>query len=344
MNEIAFTSIQLAVAAILLLVGLLFVRFQSYIKSSFSGQLFRSLCWLALIVSGIEAAAYYLYMIDWDGYERTIFVMIGMRDIAGVLVVAQWLILVEYLLHKSKDLIRRHYPIRLVPAGIAILLSFVIMIVGTGSKNYDEIEPILTLLMDITDYVIILYMIASYALIFIEQKIVKMPLFLSFTPFIIPALVGEIWNTYTDFAGMGLGFAVGLMLMNFSLINWLVYIDLNTGFYNRNFLKYLGDYEKKRGYEGESAFFFWGPHDREKMAGILRRFMPDNSECVVLDKGRFMIVSEKQGDDVSDAFVNFMVKIAEENGIKIKGKYDKRHANESIYEFFDRLIGEGNNA
>ncbi len=106
-------------------------------------RLFFSMCVmsLCLTVSDIAKFVYNIFFLETVGWrirESLIFFSDPVIGILSMMIVVQWLLLVEYTLHRSKDLIRRRYPAALIPFFAAVVLEIltaVPLILGFGDNN-----------------------------------------------------------------------------------------------------------------------------------------------------------------------------------------------------------------
>ncbi|MCR4654868.1 MAG: hypothetical protein K5770_01340 [Lachnospiraceae bacterium] len=113
------------------------------------------------------------------------------------------------------------------------------------------------------------------------------PKFIRLGAFIIPFVLGVLFRFY-DASLMALG-----IILTYGVVKRRDrFLNPDTGFYNTDFLKYLGTYRDKKNYSGECVIALSAPSDPEGLARILHEMGPQNGLVIDKGDGEFLLFAE----------------------------------------------------
>lgn len=259
-------------------------------------------------------------------------------EIVSLMIVVQWLLFVEYTLHQSRDIIRRRYPIILIPFFVAVVLDLIgifLIIVGFINSNFflmyaGDTNRFLSL------FILFLYLIVSYIIVYREKKRKKLPRYIVITPMAFCVILGIFFDTVTHYSLLSLSFAIGLASMEYSISKESSWEDEITGYYNESYLKIIMEYVTKNHEKGGTVIRFLTKDDRKALAGILHDTEPDNTKTVAMDNGTFLVVSETQTESVINFYQRIVNDQAKKSGITVESDHFTR-TDETPEEFLTKV-------
>ncbi|MCR5774008.1 MAG: hypothetical protein K6G42_02870 [Lachnospiraceae bacterium] len=257
------------------------------------------------------------------------------EELCYMLVVLQWLVFVDYSLYRSMDHIRRRYRHAIIPIVIVmtadILQSGVYFVMGDlNGKMLDY--------MNILQYcklgVELWYILIAVRLVKNHGKETRTPKFLRIEAFIIPFILSCLFRLYdASFVTLGIILTYGSIRRRDS------YLDHDTGFYNREYLDYLGRYRDQKGYKGGSGMIITAKGHGKEIVELLRELKPSDSEVFVLGDDRFLLLSESVRSSAVDMAVRTLTEAAgaSEDAFIPEIITAERRSDESAVGFMNRL-------
>ncbi len=243
-------------------------------------------------------------------------------EIVNLVIVVLWLLFVEYTLHKSMEIIRRRYPVVMIPFYVGVLFT-VMNAFGPMLMRIDVgFGYVLDILRRLAYLIWGFYILASYVVLFREKKRKAVSEYIVVTPTVICAVIGLICYSTTGYRVDSLGYALGLMFADYFMFRRLGYIDKKTGFYNENYLAVLRREAKKNKIEEATVIRFKAPGDRDRLAEILKFWEPENSSIVAKDNGEFLLISEVQKKHIAERFIFLVCEHAKTRGVRVESSYE----------------------
>lgn len=233
-----------------------------------------------------------LYSMSWYINQRwanyLIFTLPTVVELFYMLTIMQWMVFVDYCLYHSRDHIRRRYKLALIPILVVevtdALQSFVIY--GMGGVT-DPMLAFTYYLQFIKVFVELLYIITAVKLVTVYERESREPAFLRLDAFIIPFVLGCFFRYYS-----GPLMVLGIILTYLAAIRRDRYLDPDTGLFNRDYLDFLGKYRDRKNYGGGNGILIEAPGHGEDMAALLTELRPADSYVFILNKDRFLLLSE----------------------------------------------------
>ncbi len=324
--------------AIILLIGLVLLSRHLVKKSSLVDTLFASVCVLDILVALFGSFAYLMRYQTFSGVRPLTIVFVTLMELFALLLMFQWLILVDFTLFRSRDHINRN--LLLIAAPLLVGVVFLVTNLFTGivfTLNDDNfVEPHFGY--NIVFGLQIWYLLVSLVLVFRVKTAQRGPRFLGMAPFIIPSFLGVIVTTYTPYSARGLGIAVGLTLIHFSRMNKRIYVDRDTEFFNRAYLKFLLDFAGKAKIQGGSVISFQMEGDAETFAEVLKGEIPDNATVISLGDGTFLLLTAIQRKSSLRMLVENIRDAASEKGLSFREKIAVKKESQTSREFMEQFV------
>ena len=318
--------------AAILILALLMVQFFRRKHRNFELILFFQMC-LCNMLMVIFAMAFDIAPAFWTINEDNLafYGIIGftvpfvLNQIFACMLLAQWLIYVEYTLHQSRDLIRRRYAVAMVPfiaAVIMMILSVPIAFWKNAPFNHEHVYTMLTI---ISHTILVLYIAAAYFILYLEKKRNRIPAYIRLTPTSVCMFAGYAAGMFTPLGAypvLPFSFALGLLFADYYMYRRLRHIDPKTGFYNRKYLPVLIKFSKKNRLTGATVIRFRERDKNGALAAILKSWEPDLSKTIIMGDGVYLMVSEAVNNSVSDRFIDLVAQQAESRGIAVEADYE----------------------
>ncbi|MCR5092837.1 MAG: hypothetical protein K6B72_02585 [Lachnospiraceae bacterium] len=281
------------------------------------------ICNLIMAVCGIAEDAQLLYRTLDRNTLAGVYVSAAFVEIFTLVLVAQWLLFVEFTLHQSMDIIKRRYPRVSIPffAAVALqIISILLLLPFNGTPEYSEVADLLN---TISYLVMFFYIMASYIVLSRERGQNKIPQYIRVTPTVICMVAGIIIDWFlTEFRTQEIGFAIGLLFADYFMFRRLSFIDPQTGFFIRKYLPELEKAASKKKIEGGTVFHFRAPEDSGKMAAIIRAWEPYSSRVVTMGDGMFLVIAEALKESLAETFISHVRKNAQEEGLQVEAGYE----------------------
>lgn len=229
-----------------------------------------------------------VYYSDREWVQIVGFIITSVTEFLYMLAILQWLVFVDYSLYRSRDHIKRRYRHAVIPV-IVVVAADIILTVILYLYGMD------TLMMEIiTDipYLVKLaielgYIITAFKLVKDYDRESREPKFLSLSAFVVPFIVGCFFRFYDESL-----MALGIMLTYRAVIKRDSYLEHDTGFYNRDFLIFLGEYRDKMEYTGGNGILIRAKGHGRDMEDLLKEIKPADSNIFVLGDECFLMLSE----------------------------------------------------
>ena len=237
-----------------------------------------------------------LYNRSWYIHQRwadyLVFTMPTVVELFYMLTIMQWMVFVDYCLYRSRDHIRRRYKHAVIPILIVEAADAIQSFTAYGMNGaMDTMLVFIGVLYYCRFFVELLYIITAVRLVTIHEKESREPAFLRLDAFIIPFVLGCFFRYYSVPL-----MVLGIILTYLAVIKRDRYLDPETGFFNRDYLDFLGRYRDRKKYDGGNGILIEAPGHREEMAALLNELKPADSDVFILDNDRFLLLSESLKD------------------------------------------------
>ena len=267
------------------------------------------------------------------------------EECAMLLLAAQWMLYVDFLLYRSLDRLRRRYVWGLIPVFIFLVLLilnlFMDVIFTLCQDNSWQALPLYYMLR----LVEIAYVLIPALVVFQYRKFHGNLRFFHPGIVVVPAVGGVVISELAWFSVDGLGTSIALLFLYYSMVNGWRFEDRESGFYNREYLSWLTKHSTEEGIR--AAVVFGTDSAPRELTAILRAELPKNAQIVKLAPGWFLFFTEN-GNRSSVKFLADMVCDAagerdEESSMKInvKARTLSRKKDETITEFLARAAVQG---
>lgn len=311
----------------ILILALLIVQYFRRKHRSFELTLFFQMCicnLLMVLCSMIFDIVPVFWVLDEDnvGYLLlTRFVVAWVIDqIFAVTLLAQWLIYVEYTLHRSRDLIRRRYPAAMVMFFAAAgMMAVSLPVAFWHDAPFDRILVYIVLSI-ISHVILLLFIIAAYVVLYLEKKRNRIPEYIRLTPTTLCVITGFVVNLFLteEFSILPFFFALGLLFADFYMYRRLKNIDPKTGLFNRRYLSVLKKTAAEQKLKGATFFRFKVKRGSDVMAEILKAWVPEPCRTVIMGDGLFLVVSAPIAGALSERFIFLVTEQAKNRGIPVE--------------------------
>ncbi len=338
-------------AAAILSLGVFVLCGRGIIKDEPLSKLFRSLSIVCFCLSLLDAATYARKNHEFPGALPIALGLQTLLELTLNFVIILWMVFVNYRIYHSRDVIKRDFVKYLIP--LVILMGIDIINVFTGIIfYYDEHVMYHTTAFTIYYYVVrYAYLFGGAIQIAVSKKSHRDLKFFDVWGFIIPSLAGGLINSFTDYSGMCLGFAIGLCLVYAGIINELSFMDHQTGYYNRYYLRYLKRDIDSETFSPKSGIIYrlMDPDDMKAFAGLLSPILPKKCEVVRYNEDTVVMLAEisKRGalhmmsEDVESAVEQYNRDNQDKTmSVTMDEVYKKKkETSKGFYEMFIRRIG-----
>ena len=232
------------------------------------------------------------------------------------------LLYTDYKLFGSKDHLKRHFGVFLIPPGLIIILYIINFFTGIlfGVDAEMRWEP--TKFYYIVTFVKYVYLVIPpihYMRSFLKSEKKR---FLHPLSIYVPILAGTIISLLTPFSTIYLGCAVGLVLMIFSGIDSWRYADIKTSFFNKVYIEHILNMIRDKKESRKSMIIFEAKGDQAAFAGLLMEELPADNEKVALGNGKVAFISDTGSMEQLKSLAEFVKDGAEE--------YDSTHSDKIL--------------
>ncbi len=244
--------------------------------------------------------------------------------------VAHWLVFVEFTLHQSMDIIRRRYPVVMIPFWIGVVISLFNTIAVIPHSTPLAVRQVIFVLNRLLFLIWLFYIVAAYVVFFREQKRKSIPQYIRLTPTVISIALGLIVSSLTAFQIDALGYAVGLLFADYYMFRRLNYVDDETGFFNEKYLAVLEREADKKNIHNVTMIHFKTQGDGRKLAEILKNWEPEYSKIVLKNDGEILMFSEKLKKSVAERFIFLVQENCAEEGLQTDAAYEVIRTDASV--------------
>ena len=236
--------------------------------------------------------------------------------------VAHWLIFVEFTLHHSRDIIRRRYPVVMIPfwVGVAIVLFNTIVVIPESVPLI--VQQIVFFLYRFLFLIWLFYVGGSYVVYYGETQRKRIPEYIRLAPTVTSITVCFIISAFTPFQIDAIGYSIGLLFADYYMFRRLSYVDEKTGFFNERYLEVLGKEADKKAIHNVTVIRFKTTGDRQKLAEILRSWEPEHSKTVMKNDGEFLIMSESLKKSLVERFIFLIREHGAKEGLEVQASYE----------------------
>ena len=250
------------------------------------------------------------------------------NEVLYLLIILQWLICIDYSLHRSLDHIRRRYLRALIPIVVITVLEFLQLLAVFYSGfwyflNYDVLQAC---------KLIVEFGYVATA-VYIEKRHEKQsrePHFMRLSPFIIPFVIGVLVRFYdAPLLAFGVIFTYQAMKRRDR------FIDSDTGLYNEAYLDHLAAYWDKKGYKDSSAIIVSAPESGSDAAQLIMDCSVRDCYNIALPNEQYVLFTESLRDSAAQMAIELLQEEAAQSPIPfaIGAKYIKRTEGQSTAEF-----------
>ncbi len=243
-------------------------------------------------------------------------------DVIPLTLVVHWLVFVEYTLHQSIDIIRRRYSHIIIPFYVGVAFTILSGILAIPEPETNFTASISALLYRLGLLIWCFYILASYVVLFTEYTRKRIPEYIRITPTVVSIVLGLILTITTPYLVDATGYAIGLMFADYYMFRRLGYIDQKTGFYNERYLPVLKKEAERRGFRDATVIRFKTEGNRDKLAGILRFWEPENCKIIVKDDGEFLVISKLQKTNLVERFIDLVRGNCESEGVEVETSFE----------------------
>ncbi len=255
------------------------------------------------------------------------FIFSIIQELFAILLLAQWLLFVEYTLHQSRDIIKRRYPVAAIPFIAAVVMETASIIIAMQKDASFDTSAVAVSLYVFSHVVMVFYIVGAYIILFMDYRRTKIPRYIRLTPTVACIVTGYLLNWFvTAYPTVTVGFALGLVFADFFTYRRLSYIDPKTGFYLKKFLPVLAGIAKRRKLEGGTVIRFKANRGSAKMAAILNAWQPQNCIVFTMGDGLFLVISGALKDSTSERFISLVSEDAKSEGIPLETGYETENA------------------
>ena len=298
-------------------------------------------CVLVLILLGLDIFMAFNAFLPYEVMIFTMGFLPVVADLFFMLIILQWMVFVDYSLYRSRDHIRQKYRLALVPVLVVMGIDLAQFFMTTFITEITDAHIILNDIAQIAQVAVELgYVLTAVHLVYAYEKESREPRFLRLSAFIIPFILGNLIRSY-DASLM----ALGILLTYRAVQRRDRYLDRDTQFYNRAFLEYTGKFRDRKRYTGGNGILINAPGRGKDMASILRELKPVDSNVFVLEKDRYLLLSEALRGSAVKLAVDTITEAAEGADPPYTPKIcaEKRDREESAAAFALRLLSCGGN-
>ncbi len=326
----------------LVIIAVLLVRIIPMKQNLTEIRMFYGMCVMNILLAVIDAVKFLQFILFANNNtvsEAYVMICIPVGEILSMMIVVQWLLFVNFSLHQSRDLIRRRYPVILIPFFAAVILqlgSIVLVIAGFISKRSETLFEG-DILYFLSALILLFYIAVAIVIVHREKKRKRLPRFVAIVPMAICVLFGYLLDLFTNFSLLPLFLAAGLISVEYSIMKQSSYEDYKTGYFNRKYVRKIMDYIEHNEIKGGTVIRFSTESDASSFAKILHRMEPDNNKTIFMGDGLFLVVSETQSEAVINRYTSVIIRESERRGLNIKEEHFTR-TDEEPEEFFAGII------
>ena len=332
------TTLLIEGVTLALVIGLLAHTPQLVKRERISTKIFFNMCVMSMIIAVTGAATYLLMHRHFAGARALSIAVVTVHEILMALFLFHWLVLVDYLMFRSRDHLLRRGKGMLVCLVLIVILMIVNIFTGwfiTFDEDNTYVVKPLYLAIALME---ILYLLTPAVILLWAKMNKKQPNFIKILPFLSAFLAGSVATLCTPYAVRGLGIAVGMVLIHFSLMNLRCYMNEEFNCYNRAYVDYLVSFADDNNLESGTQILFETEGDEAKLAQILNDEKPDNSALIRLAPGRYIVIVGAQMKSAGRLLIANVNEVCEEEGLEVDTDISTRKKDESAETFMNRFL------
>ena len=298
---------------------------------------------LATCVICLVYNAMYMQPAPWC--RRVALVSRTVREYAVMLVVLQWSAYVYRKLYGEaalRPVVRGAF---LLPAAVFAALLFVNLFTGIiftlSPDNRMVPMPLYTALFAV-DF---LYFISSIVIVRLYDRKAARTRMFGIMPMVVFVIIGSVPQFFADYDIGILGFAVGVILLYFSTINELRFIDEESGLYNRAYLYTVMNLTISGRRVFKSVLIFETTGNLRAAFDILRNETQRYGDIIRVDSNRFLVFTEQESLAMIRMWSSVVTDAAEKYSaahpgetVAIRGRGRLREASEDVFAFINSTV------
>ena len=276
------------------------------------------------------------------------------KEFFTLLIILFWNMFVDYCTCKSYDHIRKKQKKGLILVGaVSAFFTVAYAYAMVFATDLRVAVVIWNTFFFLNLGIQLLFVVNAIWIVWSGRKRRKPPTFLRLDLFLIPVTAGYILFSIPGVPDIrNLSFAVGAALTVIALMRRGSYVDAETGFYNRTFLRSMNEYMEKHGYPNSIGVYFSAPGSEGKLIPILDSLKPADAEFFSFGKDEYLLLSGPQKESVIRLLIRSVNLKAEQEGCDftvqtayaIRGKEETPEAfTKKLSEMTVKCDGAGNN-
>ena len=307
-------------------------------------KMFGRICIMAIVSALVRLASdTFLAGIPVDGSRLLRVVVYFVDDMIQLAILLQWILLVDFMLHHSRDHLKKETPpivrIMLIIAAFDAVVSVVVLYSGLFTNLNTELAEFIRTLFFRNAFGVVELIILIWAFRKLAEynTRVKGPSDYRGMFFIIPivlaVVISMIIGRTMDLIPLAIG--IGLLLLFLAMRKNRRFLDRESGFHSRAYLKLLTRDDKN--YERAMGILIKADDPEGALPAILKEDQPEEMKIVRLNKNKYFLIGEPQPESILKLFLQNITDDAKEKGAELSVNYDIRRDNESFDNFAERL-------
>lgn len=350
LDEIHVTFYADAAAAVLSF-GVLILCSRGVIKDTFSSKIFRLLIVSCFCLSLLDAATYARKYHEFAGAYPLALGLQTLLELVINITIFLWLLYVNYEINHSVDNIKRRFLKFASP--LFVLMGLDIINVFTGILYYydEHVMYHTTWFMKVYYVVRYFFFFSCVIQITVHKRRSTDLKFFDVWSFVIPVLAGGLVTNLTPYSVMSLGFAIGICNVYAGIINELSFVDRQTGFFNRYYLRFLKNDVTREMFSPKSGMIYRleDPDGMGDFSSLLSKALPKKCEVVRFNEDTIVMLAEISkknalrmiSDDIEEAVDQYNLNHKDSPLVlTIDSVYKKKKETaKAFYDMFLRRIG-----
>ena len=345
-NESAVVSCYLDAAAFVVMVLLLLSEHLRFRRGS-SMRFFRMLS-IALTLSCVMSFICHAMYAQTAPWCHTL--AIACRTVwewLAFLIIILWAAYVENKLYGEK---KRRSPLQMLyslPFAVFTLLLIVNLFSGLIFSYTPENQCETTWLYDAFVAVEGICFITTIFKVLAYDRRIKKVRYLKVLPMVLPVVFGVAVQYFLPYQADVLGFAIGAVLVYFSMADENRFLDEESGLYNRSFLAYLFDLTVAGKNDARSALILDADGDLPACFNILRASLHQEGDVIRIGEKKFLMFSEISSRSDLQKFSTQVEEAVQEHNTEHPGEPARitvrsriRTADEDLFAFLRSTVEE----
>ncbi|MBR1671181.1 MAG: hypothetical protein IJ695_10845 [Butyrivibrio sp.] len=252
-----------------------------------------------------------------------------------------WFVFSFFSLYDSMDYFRRKYVFYMTPFAVSVLFEIVNLFTGIFwyyDENVVYHEHELYYLWDIVRYFYLFLSITNYSKF---QKENGKKDFFSIWIYVVPLLLGTIFEMLTGYVYFNLGIAVGTTLLYILYLTEYYYTDEESGFFNARYLTRIRKQidEGKREAHIAIRYVLQKGCDSPAFFGELKKVVPKECDTVRTGERSFLTLIYSDARGLKNLLAEDIQMIAEDLNTDVVIETFAKNKDESAADFFTRSTG-----